>query len=88
MLKFTARRFPRRRLLKLSGNYSVTNIRVEFFPPFNRIRLLNGLSITDLEVNEEFVRSLLNSVGQLCPVPELVEQVGLFRKSRSRICLR
>ena len=31
--------------------------------------------LLDLEANEEFVRSLLNSVGQLCPVDELVKQV-------------
>ena len=31
--------------------------------------------LLDLESNEEFVRTLLNAVGQLCPVAELVEQV-------------
>ena len=31
--------------------------------------------LLDLECNEEFVRTLLNSVGQMCPVAELVEQV-------------
>ena len=31
--------------------------------------------LLDLEVSEEFVRNLLNMVGQLCPVAELVEQV-------------
>lgn len=34
--------------------------------------------LLDLEVNEEFVRTLLNSVGQLCPVAELVEQVRTY----------
>jgi clathrin heavy chain len=31
--------------------------------------------LLDLEANEEFIKNLLNSVGQLCPVPELIEQV-------------
>ena len=31
--------------------------------------------LLDLECNEEFLRTLMNSVGQLCPVAELVEQV-------------
>lgn len=39
--------------------------------------------LLDLEANEEFVRNLLNSVGQLCPVAELVEQVE--RRNRLRL---
>ena len=39
--------------------------------------------LLDLESNEEFVRTLLNSVGQLCPVAELVEQVE--RRNRLRL---
>jgi clathrin heavy chain len=39
--------------------------------------------LLDLEANEEFVRGLLNSVGQLCPVAELVEQVE--RRNRLRL---
>jgi len=31
--------------------------------------------LLDLDCNEDFVRNLLNSVGQMCPVDELVEQV-------------
>jgi clathrin heavy chain len=34
--------------------------------------------LLDLECNEEFLRTLMNSVGQLCPVAELVEQVRAF----------
>jgi clathrin heavy chain len=37
--------------------------------------------LLDLEANEEFIRALLNAVGQLCPVAELVEQVLLYSKS-------
>ena len=32
--------------------------------------------LLDLDCNEDFVRNLLNSVGQMCPVDELVEQVS------------
>lgn len=32
--------------------------------------------LLDLECNEEFLRGLLNLVGQACPVAELVEQVS------------
>ena len=39
--------------------------------------------LLDLEVSEEFVRNLLNMVGQLCPVAELVEQVE--RRNRLRL---
>jgi len=39
--------------------------------------------LLDLECNEEFVRSLINSVGQLCPVAELVEQAE--RRNRLRL---
>merc|ERR1711871_1761849 len=39
--------------------------------------------LLDLECIEDFVRNLLNSVGQLCPVPELVEQVE--RRNRLRL---
>merc|ERR1711871_473856 len=39
--------------------------------------------LLDLECNEDFVRNLLNSVGQLCPVAELVEQVE--RRNRLRL---
>ena len=39
--------------------------------------------LLDVECNEEFVRSLLNSVGQMCPAPELVEQVSIFSLSNS-----
>eukprot|EP01038_Epipyxis_sp_PR26KG_P012690 gene12690-17015_t len=39
--------------------------------------------LLDLESNEEFVRNLLNAVGQLCPVAELVEQVE--RRNRLRL---
>ena len=31
--------------------------------------------LLDLDSNEDFVRTLLNLVGQMCPVDELVEQV-------------
>jgi hypothetical protein len=31
--------------------------------------------LLDLDANEDFVRGLLQSVGILCPVEELVEQV-------------
>ena len=31
--------------------------------------------LLDLECAEDFIKNLLNSVGQLCPVAELVEQV-------------
>jgi len=31
--------------------------------------------LLDLECSEEFIRNLINSVGQICPVAELVEQV-------------
>ena len=33
--------------------------------------------LLDLECNEEFVRNLLNAVGQMCPVAELVEEVSI-----------
>ena len=39
--------------------------------------------LLDLESNEEFVKSLLNAVGQLCPVAELVEQAE--RRNRLRL---
>ncbi len=39
--------------------------------------------LLDLEANEEFVRNLLNAVGQMCPVAELVEQVE--RRNRLRL---
>merc|ERR1711871_292018 len=39
--------------------------------------------LLDLECNEDFVRNLLNSVAQLCPVAELVEQVE--RRNRLRL---
>jgi clathrin heavy chain len=39
--------------------------------------------LLDLECNEDFIRNLLNSVGQLCPVAELVEQVE--RRNRLRL---
>ncbi|RYG62407.1 hypothetical protein EON64_17910, partial [archaeon] len=32
--------------------------------------------LLDLEASEEFVRNLLNAVGQMCPAAELVEQVS------------
>jgi len=31
--------------------------------------------LLDLEASEDYIRNLLNSVGQLCPIAELVEQV-------------
>ena len=39
--------------------------------------------LLDLECNEEIVKGLLNSVGQMCPVAELVEQVE--RRNRLRL---
>lgn len=39
--------------------------------------------LLDLECNEEFLRTLMNSVGQLCPVAELVEQAE--RRNRLRL---
>lgn len=39
--------------------------------------------LLDLECNEEFVKNLMNSVGQLCPVAELVEQAE--RRNRLRL---
>lgn len=39
--------------------------------------------LLDLETSEDFVRALLNAVGQLCPVAELVEQVE--RRNRLRL---
>ena len=39
--------------------------------------------LLDLEANEEFVKNILNSVGQMCPVAELVEQVE--RRNRLRL---
>lgn len=39
--------------------------------------------LLDLDCNEDFVRNLLNSVGQMCPVDELVEQVE--RRNRLRL---
>ena len=33
--------------------------------------------LLDLDCNEDFIKTLLNSVGQMCPVDELVEQVRL-----------
>lgn len=32
--------------------------------------------LLDLDANEDFVRGLLQSIGILCPVEELVEQVS------------
>lgn len=39
--------------------------------------------LLDLDANEDFVRGLLNAVGQACPVDELVEQVE--RRNRLRL---
>eukprot|EP00981_Chlorochromonas_danica_P008853 scaffold2320_cov168-Ochromonas_danica.AAC.5 len=39
--------------------------------------------LLDLECSEEFVRNLLNAVGQMCPAAELVEQVE--RRNRLRL---
>eukprot|EP00607_Mallomonas_marina_P003718 CAMPEP_0182427698 /NCGR_PEP_ID=MMETSP1167-20130531/18991_1 /TAXON_ID=2988 /ORGANISM="Mallomonas Sp, Strain CCMP3275" /LENGTH=1652 /DNA_ID=CAMNT_0024610121 /DNA_START=314 /DNA_END=5272 /DNA_ORIENTATION=+ len=39
--------------------------------------------LLDLDCNEDVVRTLLNSVGQMCPVDELVEQVE--RRNRLRL---
>lgn len=39
--------------------------------------------LLDLQCNEEFIRTLLNSVGQLCPVAELVEEVE--KRNRLRL---
>lgn len=39
--------------------------------------------LLDLECSEEFVKNLLNSAGQMCPVGELVEQVE--RRNRLRL---
>jgi clathrin heavy chain len=39
--------------------------------------------LLDLEANEEFIRNLLNAVGQMCPAAELVEQVE--RRNRLRL---
>lgn len=39
--------------------------------------------LLDLECSEEFVRNLLNSVGQMCPAAEVVEQVE--RRNRLRL---
>ncbi len=39
--------------------------------------------LLELDCNEDFVRGLLNSVGQACPVEELVEQVE--RRNRLRL---
>ena len=39
--------------------------------------------LLELDCNEDFVRGLLNSVGQACPVDELVEQVE--RRNRLRL---
>ena len=41
----------------------------------------------DLEVPEDFVRNLLNSVGNMCPVAELVEQVTAIQMSMVYIVL-
>ena len=41
--------------------------------------------LLDLESNEEFIRTLLNAVGQLCPVAELVEQVWIHHYFHSEI---
>ena len=41
--------------------------------------------LLDLECNEDFIRTLLNSVGQLCPCAELVEQAE--RRNRLRLLL-
>lgn len=41
--------------------------------------------LLDLEANEDLIRNLINSVGQLCPAPELVEQVE--RRNRLRLIL-
>jgi clathrin heavy chain len=39
--------------------------------------------LLDLEANEEFIRNLLNAVGQMCPAAELVEQVE--KRNRLRL---
>jgi len=39
--------------------------------------------LLDLDVNEDFIRTLLNSVGHACPVDDLVEQVE--RRNRLRL---
>ena len=39
--------------------------------------------LLEMDCNEDFVRGLLNSVGQACPVDELVEQVE--RRNRLRL---
>lgn len=39
--------------------------------------------LLDLECSEDFIRNLVNSVGQLCPVAELVEQAE--RRNRLRL---
>lgn len=39
--------------------------------------------LLDVECNEEFVRSILSAVGQMCPAQELVEQVE--RRNRLRL---
>eukprot|EP01035_Chromulina_nebulosa_P020076 gene20076-26070_t len=39
--------------------------------------------LLDLEGSEDFIKNLINSVGSLCPVPELVEQVE--RRNRLRL---
>lgn len=41
--------------------------------------------LLDLDCSEDFIRQLLNSVGHLCPVDELVEQVRYI--SRFVLCL-
>ena len=39
--------------------------------------------LLDLEASEDFIKNLLNSVGQMCPIAELVEQVE--RRNRLRL---
>lgn len=39
--------------------------------------------LLDLDANEDFVRGLLQSIGILCPVEELVEQVSSRRQQQA-----
>jgi clathrin heavy chain len=39
--------------------------------------------LLDLQANEDFIKGLINSVGQMCPAPELVEHVE--RRNRLRL---
>ena len=49
--------------------------------------------LLDLDCSEDFIRQLLNSVGHLCPVDELVEQVrkwsfcGFLWMPRDVVCM-